>query len=343
MHPSHFGVIAFVILTTALVLHYRHRLKARFSPTRFLWSRGLALLCDHHGGLPFVRDQSARKSRARLDPLIFAHVKNGDLIWMRATYLPQFVEEALPLIHARFTLVTGDEDWSIPSDFDRANELLEDPRLVCWFAQNLDSTRDHPKLHPLPIGLDFHSVANCGIWGEWPASPELQEAQLRNVIARSKPNRDRLLRVHADFHLNKHHHSHPWETRNEIHRKLRGNPDIGFQRFFLRRRRLWWEKARHAFVLSPHGNGLDCHRTWESLVLGCIVIVKRSPLDPLYEGLPVVIVEDWDEITTDNLRLWHQQHRDAFDRPEVQEKLTNRYWTERMRTMTRERSLIRRD
>ncbi|OYV02428.1 MAG: hypothetical protein CFE26_22180, partial [Verrucomicrobiales bacterium VVV1] len=204
-------------------------------------------------------------------------------------------------------------------------------------TQNLDGTCPHPKLHPLPIGLDFHSIANYGKWGEWPAPPELQEAWLREVIARTKPNRERLLRVHADFHLSKPNHSHPWETRGEIQRQLSGHPDIAFQRFFLRRRWLWREKARHAFVISPHGNGLDCHRTWESLVLGCIVIVKRSPLDPLYEGLPVVIVEHWDEITKDKLRLWHEQHRDAFDRPEVQEKLTNRYWIDRVRKMTRER------
>jgi hypothetical protein len=325
------------LVLAGIILHYRHRVRSPFTPTRFVWSRGLALLCDHQGGLQFVRDQHREGQSLRFDPGNFARVKDGDLVWMRATSLSQFVDEALPLIHARFTLVTGDEDWSMPSDFKRADELLDDPRLVCWFAQNFDGTSSHPKLHPLPIGLDFHSVANSGRWGEWPASPELQETELRQVIQQAKPNRERLLLVHADFHFNKPADSHPWENREMIHRKLKGHPDIQFQRNFLRRRWLWQEKARHAFVISPHGNGLDCHRTWESLVLGCIVIVKRSPLDPLYEGLPVVIVEDWDEIMTENLRLWHEQHRDAFDRPEVQEKLTNRYWIDRMRRITRER------
>ncbi|OYV06218.1 MAG: hypothetical protein CFE26_07505, partial [Verrucomicrobiales bacterium VVV1] len=135
MHPL---VLAALVLTgssAALALHYRRRVQAPFTPTRSLWSRGLALLCDHQGGIQFVKDQLGEGRSIRFDPESFSRVRDGDLVWMRATSLSQFVNEALPLIQARFALVTGDEDWSIPSDFDRADELLSDPRLVCWFAQ----------------------------------------------------------------------------------------------------------------------------------------------------------------------------------------------------------------
>jgi hypothetical protein len=118
-----------------------------------------------------------------------------------------------------------------------------------------------------------------------------------------------------------------------VQRALEGNPNVVFQAQKLKRIELWREKTRYAFVVSPHGNGLDCHRTWESLVLGNIVIVKRSSLDPLYEGLPVVIVEDWREIDATNLKKWHAQHASAFQRPEVLERLTNRYWIDRARRL----------
>ena len=36
--------------------------------------------------------------------------------------------------------------------------------------------------------------------------------------------------------------------------------------------------------------------------LGCIAIVKTSVLDPLYEDLPVWIVQDWKEVTRDNMQ-----------------------------------------
>ena len=39
----------------------------------------------------------------------------------------------------------------------------------------------------------------------------------------------------------------------------------------------------HKFVLSPRGNGLDAHRTWEAMLVGAIPIVRASALNPLYE------------------------------------------------------------
>lgn len=62
------------------------------------------------------------------------------------------------------------------------------------------------------------------------------------------------------------------------------------------RERSWETQAKYAFVISPHGNGLDCHRTWEALTLGCIPIVRTSGLDSLYSDLPVLIVKNWSDI-----------------------------------------------
>jgi hypothetical protein len=50
------------------------------------------------------------------------------------------------------------------------------------------------------------------------------------------------------------------------------------------------------FVLSPPGNGPDCHRTWEAIYSGAIPIVKRDfwPFKTL--SLPVLVVNDWNEV-----------------------------------------------
>ncbi len=307
-----------------------------FEPTRYVWSRGLALSCDHNGGLVFVRGQRGGRAALRFDPRAFEQVRDGDLVWTRLIALPQFLEEALPRIQARFALVTGDEDWSIPQGFDGSERLLESPKLGLWFTQNLDGTGRHPKLRHLPIGLDFHTISNGPKWGEQQATPAAQEAELEVIRAEMPPSAERLLKVHADFHFNKHKHQVWGDARAQVQEALAHNPDLVFQQQKLRRSQLWREKTRYAFVVSPHGNGLDCHRTWESLVLGNIVIVKRSSLDPLYEGLPVVIVDDWREIERPNLTRWHAEHAPAFARPEVQARLTNAYWIERMRRLLAE-------
>jgi hypothetical protein len=83
-------------------------------------------------------------------------------------------------------------------------------------------------------------------------------------------------------------------------------------------------------VLSPHGGGLDCHRTWEALALGHLVVVPSSPLDRLFEGLPVVTVSDWDQANSRNLAWWLSASAGAT--PEG--PLTSRYWIERMRSVT---------
>ena len=332
------GVLLALGLVLGLVwLRYRALVRGPFEATRYVWSRGLALLCDHNGGVGFVKGQRGGRPAMRFDLALFAGVKDGDLVWVRLIALPQFIDEALPRINARFALVTGDEDMAIPSGFERAHVLLADPRVVCWFTQNYDGTDANPKLLPMPIGLDFHTISNGRKWGHWPATPAAQEAELEALRQQAAPNAQRLLRVHADFHFNKHKHQVWGDDRAAVQRALEGNPDVQFQTTKVRRIELWREKTRYAFVVSPHGNGLDCHRTWESLVLGNIVIVKRSSLDPLYEGLPVVIVDDWQQITRDNLKVWHAEYSGAFAKPEVQEKLTNAYWIARMRRILAER------
>jgi hypothetical protein len=75
--------------------------------------------------------------------------------------------------------------------------------------------------------------------------------------------------------------------------------------------------------VSPHGNGLDCHRTWEALALGCIPIVKSSGIDPLFDELPVWIVNQWSDVTADAMRTKIEEFRNInFN----YDKLTVGYW-----------------
>ncbi|MBW2457249.1 MAG: hypothetical protein JRI68_22265 [Deltaproteobacteria bacterium] len=313
------------------VLWYRQKVNGPFEPTRFIWSRGLALWCDHNGGVDFVKRQRGGRPALRFAPDAYDSIQDGDLVWVRHIALPQFVEEVLPRVRSRFGLVTGDEDWAIPSGYPQAQRILASDRVVHWFTQNFDGTDDSGKVSPIPIGLDFHTISNRRKWGHWPATPAEQEAELDDLIAHMPPTGERRLAVHADFHFNKHKQQQHGDSRDDVESLLRNNPLVTFQGKKVSRLELWKDKTRYAFVVSPHGNGLDCHRTWESLVLGTIVIVERSSLDPLYQGLPVVIVDDWAEITRPNLERWLEQHAPSFGSNEVQTRLTNAYWVAHMR------------
>lgn len=59
------------------------------------------------------------------------------------------------------------------------------------------------------------------------------------------------------------------------------------------------------FVASPHGNGRACHREWEALAAGAVPLVDYddSPaMASLYDGLPVVRIYDWRDVTPTFLR-----------------------------------------
>ena len=113
--------------------------------------------------------------------------------------------------------------------------------------------------------------------------------------------------------------------------KVYSSGPFDFQDGFLDRQSQWKKRSEYMFSLSLIGNGFDCLRTWESLVLGNIVLLQSSPLDPLFEGLPVVIIKDWSEINDANLTKWAKQYGDAFTNPKYREKLTSLYWVSKIR------------
>ena len=83
------------------------------------------------------------------------------------------------------------------------------------------------------------------------------------------------------------------------------------------------------FVLSPHGVGLDCYRTYEALYLGAYVVVKKSSLDEMYKNLPVLIVDQWSDVTEQLLNdTYHRFIRTDFDF----DKLFTKYWYQRFRS-----------
>jgi hypothetical protein len=93
-------------------------------------------------------------------------------------------------------------------------------------------------------------------------------------------------------------------------------------------RLITWNKQKdYAFVICPHGGGLDCHRNWEALCLGCIPIVKTSSIDNLYNDLPVLIVKEWQVITNELLNDTISTFKAKIENNEFNiEKLKLSYW-----------------
>ena len=57
------------------------------------------------------------------------------------------------------------------------------------------------------------------------------------------------------------------------------------------------------YVISPPGNGPDCHRTWEALYMNAIPIVKREYWPFKEINIPVIQIEDWNSISSAQTNL----------------------------------------
>jgi hypothetical protein len=58
----------------------------------------------------------------------------------------------------------------------------------------------------------------------------------------------------------------------------------------------------YKFVISPEGNGIDCHRHYEALIAGCIPIVEyHLGIAGKYGNCPILYTRDYSEITPEYL------------------------------------------
>ena len=87
------------------------------------------------------------------------------------------------------------------------------------------------------------------------------------------------------------------------------------------------ETAQCKFVISPEGDMHDCYRHWEALHVGSIPVVHRSPLDPVFDELPIVIVDNYKEVTEEFL---NQKYEKMKNEPYNLRKLYMQYWVDKI-------------
>ena len=100
------------------------------------------------------------------------------------------------------------------------------------------------------------------------------------------------------------------------------------QKEFLKNESLPWNEyindlSSYKFAISPQGNGVDCHRTWECLYLGVIPIVENSISMSFFQELPILFVDNYDIITEDFL---HKKYNEFSNKKFNLEKLNIKYW-----------------
>jgi len=263
---------------------------------KYVCSRGILKSCDIHSQQPI-------SSIRQLFMYDFSKMKNGSTLYICSSAIKHFILGGLHQLPFKIILVTGDCDETCWSDLFLSQQefksFIENDKIIHWFSQNC--IVDHPKLTRIPIGLDYHTMTNHHPkWG-----PKLNPAEQENVLLsiinnrEFKPFWEREVLCYSNFHffMKTKYGYDRIDAFNTIPKNL-----VYYEPEHLLREQSWIKQSQYSFVISPHGNGLDCHRTWEALTLGCIPIVKKSNLDSLYTDLPVLIVDKWSDVNEELLQ-----------------------------------------
>lgn len=232
------------------------------------------------------------------------------IIFLKTDLISNYVD-ILTNIEQKFILITGSNDdhcapfIEYPCEENikfKTIKLLEKDNLLMWFCKNPCIT--HDKLKGFPLGPKW----------QWKTTRFFGEDKTKH------------LDIFNNYCLK------PFENFKNKEKKLfylnfsqtTGKPLYNFHRNI---RRICLEKLKkhfayndssdfetyiknlnnYKFVASPPGRGIDTHRTWESLMCGCIPIVMSGPHDYLFEKLPVVIINDWDIITEEYLNTLYDK------------------------------------
>ncbi len=254
----------------------------------FTSSRGLLKSCISHNLNPV-------SSSGHIDSNLLESHTRGGTIYVCTNALINFSENYLELLDSPFKLVTGDSDEPINNlilQHDTVKKILDHPLLIKWYAQNM--VADHPKLHSLPIGMDYHTMwEHPGVWGLVKQSPIAQERALINILSNSPDLENRIFAGYCNWHF-----AIDRGDRRECLDQIDKSISL-IEKNHLPRISSWQRQAECMFVVSPEGAGIDCHRTWEALLLGCIPVVKTNKLSKLFEELPVVVIDEWNDFNSE--------------------------------------------
>ena len=266
--------------------------------------------------------------------------------------LDRFFADVLPKFRHPIVLVTSDynSDRSAPKPFETDHSaMLDHPLVAHWFSDNWGGPPRHAKLTQVPLGLSMNCFQE-GLSGD--------QILLRAVAEAMPLARDKPVRVLANFHHSEDQgwwdapvsggrpdrrealaalrnmttgagRSHKEEEAEEEEEEEEGLP-IVFTESRGGTKECWQSHADFLFEISPQGNGLDCYRTWEALLLQTIPIVRSSTLDPLYDGLPVAIVDSWEDVTVERLAIWRRELLPLFETGEVARRLDHELWATRL-------------
>tara|TARA_Y100001960_G_C14718523_1_gene851091 strand:+ start:395 stop:1852 length:1458 start_codon:yes stop_codon:yes gene_type:complete len=220
----------------------------------------------------------------------FANLHNGkDIIFCKTDFLDSLFEKLKDQTND-ITLITGNSDYGI-------NESLVSKKPNCikkWYAQNVEYSTSF--IEGIPIGIENHEMCKVEGHGQgWPHAAEKINLLVKNSVKKIKIKPSK--KIYCNFSIETHHSrkkvldickqsEHITVETYESHEKMK---ELSYSKYIE-------NILDHEMIICPRGNGIDCHRIWESLYLGRVPVVEKSLTTSFFNSLPILFVDDWNEL-----------------------------------------------
>ena len=273
----------------------------------------------------------SRRSKGRQcwgDPL-----KMPKLIFVACKKFTFFYTKIYPDIPKdhKYVLIIADEDTTVPRQIDVRygkntvltmnmwDNIVNNTQILHIFVSHLDIPKSD-RYSPIPVGFNSEEHLNGDI----------------DTLLLEKVNTDimsRPLKIKGCCRIR----SGPQWNDRKLVRDLSKTSWSAFSEWSSIPKLNFFKKIQqYSFLFCPHGGGIEPNPKVFSAIYCCTIpIIKRFVnCEILYEGLPVVIIEDWNKnnITLEKLELWREELKPYFydenKRNEVLKKLTSEYWLE---------------
>jgi hypothetical protein len=219
------------------------------------------------------------------------------IIWCKTDYLDDLFGN-LSNNNNRYTLITHCSDHDINEDvFNKRHKSI-----YKWYAQN--ANYKHDDLIPLPIGIENH-IGPC-------RGSSIDINFLNNNRDNFKTTNKIISHLYCNFSLQTN------SNRSNVYRILQGKQlgCLDVKRPFSE---YCQEMKKYLFVASPRGNGIDCHRTWEALYMGCIPIVEKHFMYDSYKHLPIIQIESWENFNMIDVIPYIEKYKNGLAFNNIQE------------------------
>ena len=206
------------------------------------------------------------------------------LVFVKTEYLTHFFHYIK--LDFDYTLISHNSDLPIDGNLLIGDQsvlhFIDNPQIKKWYTQNVCC--DHPKVHSIPIGIGNPKWKHGN-------EKEMDEA-VDNKYWIDKNNL-----VYCNFNIT----TNTAERTKCLERTGMKMPNGNGGYYNLDFPPYLKELGESFFTLSPDGNGVDCHKHWESLYLRTIPIVTKSRNMEFYKDLPFLMIDDWDDYQKLNL------------------------------------------